>query len=128
MIGSLVLYGPTIFFAKLSIFLLYLRAFGPNRPVRYLTYLGIGINLAFHAGASFVYAYLCVPRPSETWLQGQTSHRCLDRATTMAYAQGIFGIVSDLFIWLLPLPVIWSLHMPLKKKVGVSAIFATGLL
>lgn len=122
------MYGPTIFFAKLSIFLLYLRTFGPNRSLRYLAYFGIAINLAIYLGTSFAYGYLCVPRPSETWLQSQTSNRCLEEGKPLSYIQGVFGIVSDLFIWILPLPVIWKLQMSFRKKVGVSMIFATGLM
>ena len=38
------------------------------------------------------------------------------------------NIGSDVSIFVLPLARIWRLQMPLRRKVGVSAIFAFGLL
>ncbi|KAL8726422.1 MAG: hypothetical protein Q9181_006051, partial [Wetmoreana brouardii] len=56
------------------------------------------------------------------------THRCFEQAKPLGFVQGVFGIVSDLFIWFLPLPVVWNLQMPTRKKIGVTTIFATGLL
>lgn len=47
-----VLFGPSAFFAKLFIFLLYLRIFGPNKKFRYVTYTGIIIIFAFYTATS----------------------------------------------------------------------------
>lgn len=43
-------------------------------------------------------------------------------------AGGAINVVSDFAILLLPMVLISRLHMPLRKKIGVSAIFATGFL
>lgn len=126
-IGEL-FYGPSIFFAKLSIFLLYLRTFYPSRWTRYLTYFGITVNLIVYSGTTIAFGALCVRRPGETWIQDQMTRRCSYNTRAVGYTQGIFGVISDLFIFILPLPVIWGLQMPTKRKVGVIAIFATGLL
>jgi len=126
-IGEL-FYGPAIFFAKLSIFMFYLRTFGPNRWTRHLTYFGITVNLVVYSGTTIAFGVLCVRRPGETWIQDQLTHRCLYNTKAVGYLQGSFGVVSDLFIFILPLPVIWNLQMPTRRKVGVMAIFATGLL
>ena len=40
----------------------------------------------------------------------------------------VINIVSDVTILLLPLAWIWQLQMPVTRKLGVSAVFATGLL
>ena len=45
----------------------------------------------------------------------------------VSIAHGWFGLLSDLYIFFLPLPVLWGLQMPLKKKLGVAAVFLTGL-
>ena len=45
----------------------------------------------------------------------------------MGVIQGIFGLVTDLYIFILPLPMLWRLQMPLKRKLGITAIFLTGL-
>lgn len=123
-----VLFGPSAFFAKLSIFLLYLRIFGPNKKFRYVTYAGIVIIFAFYTATTVMPAVLCIRRPSETWLESQVTPRCTRNTDPLAYSQGVFGTISNLFIYLLPLRVIWQLQMPLRRKIGVSAIFATGSL
>ena len=119
-------YGPSMFFAKLSVFMVYLRTFGPKTWFRYLTYFGIAINLALYIATTTCFGYFCIRRPGETWVESKSSQRCLNISPIVKMIHGIFGIVSDLFIFILPLPVIWKLQMPLRRKIGVSAIFATG--
>ena len=46
----------------------------------------------------------------------------------MTYIQGVFNVVSDFYLLLLPVPVVWNLQMPLRKKIGILTIFTTGLL
>lgn len=67
------------------------------------------------------------PRKGESWALALLSSRCRD-TIAMAYVQGIFNIDSELYVLVLPLPVLWKLQLPLRKKVGVSAVFMTGLL
>lgn len=122
------LFGPAAFFAKLSILLLYLRIFGPNKKLRYVTYASIAVIFAFYTTIIVVPGVLCTRRPSETWLESRYSPRCIRTDNPIAYSLGVFGVFSNLFIYLLPLRVIWHLQMPLRRKIGVSAIFATGSL
>jgi hypothetical protein len=123
-------FGPTIFLAnlKLSLFLLYLCLFGQNLRARYLTFFGIAVSFAEYTATTFAFGYLCVRRPSETWLESQQSDRCLEDTVSLYYIQGIFGLVSDFYIFFLPVPFVWRLQMPLGKRIGVIAIFATGIL
>ena len=121
------MYGPTVFFAKLSLFLLYLRIFSPNRTMRLLIYAGISVNLVYYVATAVGMMAFCLPRHGESWPLALLSQHC-HHAITMTYVQGIFNIVSDLFILVLPIPVVWRLQMPQRKKWGVFAIFATGSL
>jgi len=121
------LYGPAIFFAKLSLLLLYLRIFSPDRWTRYLIYLGIISSFALYLATSITFGALCLPRGSETWAAALYSARCKS-TTNMTYIQGIFNVVSDFYILFIPIPVVLKLHLPMQKKIGVVAIFMTGLL
>ena len=40
---------------------------------------------------------------------------------------GIFAIVPDLYSVILPIAVVWSLHLPFWKRVGLGALFSCGL-
>ena len=121
------MYGPTVFFAKLSLFLLYLRIFSPSRNMRFLIYFGIVFNFIYYVATAVSMMALCLPRKGEIWAVALYSSRC-HHAITMTYVQGIFNIVSDLFLLGLPIPVVLRLQMPQRKKWGVIAIFATGFL
>lgn len=39
---------------------------------------------------------------------------------------GIVNIIIDVFIVLLPMPMLWGLQMPLTRKVAISGIFGMG--
>lgn len=116
-------YGPAAFFAKLSIFLLYLRTFAPNQWMRRLTHCGIAINLIFYAGIALAFGISCIG-PS----QDSINSRCRQVTKPLKYIVSIFGAISNLYIYILPLPVIWHLQMTFRRKVGVSVIFAIGIL
>lgn len=44
-----------------------------------------------------------------------------------ALFQGIIGVIIDLITFYLPIPIILNLQMPFRRKLGILAIFATGL-
>ena len=120
-------YCPTIFFTKLSLLLLYLRLFSPNQTNKYAIYIGIMANLVFYATNVVIFGVLCLPRHGQTWLESLENTKC-ERTIVLEYAQGIFGVVSDFYLFLIPIPTVIKLKLPLRKKVGVLAIFATGFL
>lgn len=120
-----ILYGPTMFFAKLSLFLLFLRIFSCNRPTRYAIYLGIMVNCLFYIAVTLVFGIDCVRRPGKSWLATASSARC-QSTVVINYIQGGFGVVSDIYIFVLPLPVVLGLHMAPRKKLAVFATFLTG--
>ena len=119
-------YGPTAFFAKLSLFWLYLRLFRPDYWTRILIYFGICITFVFYTATTVAGGVLCIPRSEESWAEVAFT-RCQKNVITGFYL-GIFNVVSDLYILILPIPVIWQLQMPTRKKIGVCAIFMTGIL
>lgn len=118
-------WGPTLCFTKLSLLLLYLRIFSPNRGTRYAIYLGIVVNVLFYAACTVIYGALCIPRHGRTWLETAQTARCR-KTIHMDYPTGIFGVISDLYILILPMPTVFNLHLPIKKKIGIVAIFMTG--
>ena len=53
---------------------------------------------------------------------------CVRKTTKQNYFQGAFNLASDLYIFVLPLPILSSLQMPFGRKLGVGATFGTGLM
>ena len=68
-----------------------------------------------------------IPRPGQSLL---AAFRSLNTAKgiSLSIAQSIAGVAIDFFIFCLPIPVVWSLQLPLRKKIGVLTVFMTGLL
>ena len=125
-IGIDMVYGPTSFCAKLALFLLYFRLFGRHQWMRNLIYLGIGCTAVINFGAIIVYGVLCLPRKGQTWIEAGLSSRCHKQYIMISYIRGPFNLLSDVYLLLLPLPAVWQLQLPLRRRVGIAGIFLTG--
>lgn len=56
-----------------------------------------------------------------------TTGRCFDGSASYK-ASGVFNVLSDFVMLILPMPVLWNLQMSLKKKLLTVGVFATGFL
>lgn len=124
-----ILYNPFIWFIKLSLFLLYLEIFGSQRWMKYSIYLGITISGLFYFSLMTALLILCVPRDGQSqasYLSAIASPRCA-RSKTINLVGGVLNIVTDFYILVLPMPAVLSLQLSARKKIGVGAIFLTGL-
>ena len=127
---SAILYAPTIFFIKLSILLLYLRIFVPNRKANMFTFVGVHailwpILIFYLIHTSFM-IFICNPR-EKAWNPYIKHGHCFDFTATFK-STGLFNVISDFAILILPIRSVWKLQLPRKKKIGIYAIFATGFL
>ncbi len=43
-------------------------------------------------------------------------------------ASGVFNVLSDFAILVLPMPTLWNLQMSLRRKLLIMGVFATGFL
>ena len=112
--------------AKLALLLLYYRLFASDYWTKIAIHMGIAANCLFYIACSILFLILCLPKPGESWISPSFNARC--RPTfKIGSAHGWFGLLSDLYIFVLPLPCLWGLHMPLRKKLGVAAVFLTDL-
>lgn len=118
-------YSPTISITKLSILLMYLRLFIPNRTgtTYHLTQFVLWSQLAFYFAIFIVTTCQCIPR-RKIW-EPFSPGRCV-RADTVLAVTAIFNVFSDFSILLLPIGSIWRLQMPRSRKLAISAVFATG--
>jgi hypothetical protein len=41
---------------------------------------------------------------------------------------GITSILTDVYIFILPQPMLWNLQIPITQKVGIFILFGIGLL
>lgn len=121
------LYSLTMLLVKIAIFLLYYRFFAIDRWTKIAIHIGMGVTSCFYPAMVIVGMVLCIPEPKQSWESMKTRERC-SRVQALAEIYGVFGLVSDLYIFILPLPVLRRLNMSSKKKIGVTATFLTGLM
>lgn len=120
------LIGPSMYFAKLAVLLLYLKLFAPKKTIRYLIYFGMAfIFCAYWINVPLQSLY-CAPRAGQAW-DASILPNC-NKLTILGVAQGVCGVSSDLYILFLPVPVVLSLNLPLERRLGVLAIFMVGIM
>jgi len=114
-------------FAKLALLVQIKRIFTINQKnlIYWISWALIIANTATYVFVFFIFLFACVPRRS-IW-DRTVSGKCINVSVALVAASAI-NLVSDLSILALPLLGIWRLRMPLKRKLGVASIFATGAL
>ncbi|KAI1349444.1 hypothetical protein F5Y01DRAFT_327351 [Xylaria sp. FL0043] len=123
-----VLYSVALPLLKASILLEWTRLFVPQGTRNVFWWLCMtltGIQLSFLIASVFALCFSCIPyqRIWDFTIPGQ----CIKKSE-LEITSAAIHFVSDIIILVLPQKVIWSLHMSLKKKLGVSFIFSLGVL
>ena len=124
------LLGPTIFFAKEAIFLMYFEVFQVKPWMRVAIIVGmIFTGLAYLPGV-ILDTIFCAARPGETWdplLGAKITGRC-DKMIYWGIVQGSCAILIDIYIFVLPIQPIVQLQLGLKRKIQILAVFMMAFL
>ncbi|KAK3934152.1 hypothetical protein QBC46DRAFT_274401, partial [Diplogelasinospora grovesii] len=111
--------------SRTAILLFYLRVF---QDVAKRTIIITLLFILAHDVSSTI-IFLCVCRPLnffwDRW-DGEHEGRCIDLSAVM-WALCAIPISLDVWIALLPIPLLAKLNLPLKKKVAAASMFALGL-
>ncbi|KAI5862502.1 hypothetical protein GGS23DRAFT_570527 [Durotheca rogersii] len=110
-------------FVKMSILWLYNRIFA-IREFRRWCWALMAVNGCY--GVSFLVVYLtnCTP-VDQLWNPTPDGH-CRDMQIS-DFATVAINMLFDLAILLLPLPTLWGLKLPLRKKIVVTIMFSFGI-
>ncbi|KAI0426893.1 hypothetical protein F5Y09DRAFT_317742 [Xylaria sp. FL1042] len=117
-------YQITIFFTKLSILFIYLRIFGVNRLFARFVVITIAIITVFYiplVGTGIGFLAAC--NDLTTLAQ---SHFCHYNGPIILL-NASFNVVTDLWLLLLPYPVLMKLQLQTRHKLGLIAVFAAGV-
>lgn len=112
---------------KTTFFLLYLDMFRTIRWQRYAIYFGLFINWGFYVAVLIATLYYISPAPGQSWQASFVSAR-YNHSLIISIPIAVGSLVLDLYILLLPMAPIWNLQLKLNKRLGVMAVFATGLM
>ncbi|KAK9439744.1 hypothetical protein VB005_07903 [Metarhizium brunneum] len=112
----------------MSVLILYLHLFSVLQWMRIVSITGIVVISLWHLSTCIAFAVMCSPTRSShlDFLHAFFSSKC-SRTWSLVVIQGIGNVVTDVFRLVLPLPVVWTLRIPLGRKLGVSSMFLVGL-
>ena len=111
---------------RVTFFIAYLNIFGPMRWLRISAYTGAFFSAIYHVTISIVILTPTTPAPGRTWFSAMTTVEYQHFLGLLVPSHTI-GFALDLCILVLPLIAVSKLQMPVRKKIGVSLIFMTGI-
>ncbi|KAI4269350.1 MAG: hypothetical protein L6R38_007499 [Xanthoria sp. 2 TBL-2021] len=109
---------------KASLLLLYKAVLTlANRTFRIAWYAVGSFAAALYTACFFASIFQCSP-VNYSWEKTQPGH-CFDLKTS-AIATAALSALSDVSLLVLPIPILWGLQMPLKRKLALISIFSLG--
>ncbi|KAF4972287.1 hypothetical protein FSARC_1123 [Fusarium sarcochroum] len=111
--------------AKLALLIFYLRL-SPQRWFKMATWSAIVIICGYTIGIFFAGIFACAPI-AMSWDVTITEGTCINRPG-LYIATAAVNIISDVILFILPLPMVFKLQMPFKQKIGLMCIFTIGSL
>ena len=122
-----VLTPPALLFIKITFFILFLQLFRPKLGMRIAIYFGLVFTTVFYFIA-FILAFVAsIPRPGETILSHEEFSPAENLEVTASIWLPTVGMVIDLYIIILPLYGVSTLHLPLRRKIIAGSGFLTGI-
>ena len=112
-------------FSKISILFLYIRIFTYHHA-RIAAWILLAIVLIYNIYGFCSTFLIC--RPLQAWWDFTiTEKKCIDTPAAMWAFIGLH-IATDFSIFIVPIPVVWGMTMPIRQKIGVLLVFALGFL
>lgn len=102
---------------------MYIRLF-PTKQFKYWSY-GIGVVVILYC-ISFFCVYMTNCAPIDYMWNPTPGGSCRDGAIS-DYSTLSINLALDLALFILPLPTLWGLQMPPRKKIVVTIMFSFGL-
>ena len=90
-----------------------------------LAWILIAIILTYGVAACCVSILQCMP-VQKGWISSVPGH-CINVRTSW-YADAGFSILSDIFILILSLPMVYRASMCVRQKIGLLVVFSIGAL
>lgn len=128
LIASQSLYPVALFFTKLSILLLVYRIFWAQKRAVLLVWLGIITNALFYGITFILTVAWCAPGSGKDPMVSAAAKTCQTDVHRLSIVQSCFNIGSDLYLLVIPIPLVFGLKTSMSNKVKVSFIFALGLM
>ncbi|KAJ6021167.1 hypothetical protein N7540_006671 [Penicillium herquei] len=118
-----IIWSAACCFPRLMLLALYLRIFERHQKYRIACYSLMVVLVAFAFADIFVSAFICWPI-HYLWAVDHDG-RCINIWQFYRYGT-LPNIFIDLFMLVLPMPIVWRLQVSRQVKIGLGATFLTG--
>lgn len=123
--GSYIAYALAITFTKCSIIGAYLRLF-PDIMFRRLVKATGVIVVGLCVCSIFIVAFECTP-VYEVWDSLAENRKCIN-IVAFFYTTSAITLLTDMFLFCVPIPLFVRMQMPLAKRVTISVLFGLAAL
>ncbi|KAL6173624.1 hypothetical protein ACJQWK_01164 [Exserohilum turcicum] len=122
-LAQAILYHLASNLVKTSLILQYIRLFSHVPSIVCICYALFILVLGATAWGVFGNVFLC--DPVQSYWEMTTAGTCMDKEQHF-WSTSVIGIVLDVAIWVLPIPVIGQLKLPRRQKTGLLVVFGLG--
>ena len=95
--------------------------------MRYSIWFGLIWNLLLYWSGIPIVSYYCTPRIGKPWDPFAIARSCTN-FTTYTVIQSVLSVALDLYVFILPIPIVVKLQMSPKRRLSVLGIFGTAIL
>lgn len=121
-------FAPVYFTSKTAIFLLYRQLFSLKRRMRTAVNVGITLTFILYFPTIPIAAVSSAPRVGGSWSSIFASDGPQKIMIVWGVVMATLSTLLDLYIFFLPLPNIFLLQMPLRRRLKVVGVFATAFM
>ena len=123
-----IFYSFALMMIKVAILLLYRQIWGVVNAVRHAIHLALFLSVGYGSASILGIIFACNPI-KKLWdytLPPDVGHCLNPEAFSLALA--CINITTDLFILMIPLPIIWGLQLRRGHKLQLMVVFTLGIL
>lgn len=124
LVATQVLYYCAQTLIKISLLLLYHRLFGVDKQFRLALFVAGALIVMWWIASFWDTIFQCVPAQA-SWDKSIKNAKC-QSIRGAALGTGISNLILDVAFLLLPVPMIWRLHVSKRIKVSLTGIFLLG--
>lgn len=120
------IYASVVTCIKGSILCLYLRIFSVNKTFAKMVYTLILLVICWGIATFFSSVFQCRPVKA-AWLPILPGAHCLNYRAWLIWTN-VPNIVIDFSILVLPIPLVWGLHLSVPRRFSLNTVFLVGVL
>ena len=136
-------YYSVMHFLIKAAFLTYYLRLSPNRIFRLWVGVGFGLNTGLLIINLLIIVFQCIPVSAALTIKGRLTAQCMNQhfvlmapavvvSAALPYVWRLHvltisqNVLLDIYVFILPIPILAKLQMPTRKKIAVISVFAFG--